>query len=167
MEGVSVRGGQRCCRAPRPCALHAYWGQLADGGEWWASLTLQLLSRVGNNLGERRRRDKSDIQLQKGRLPCHCRRCLGGESWGEVASSSSLSSSHEVNVVWQREGRRIMTTIARGEVASLLSSRGVGKDLGERVAGERPMMARGEHVVIFVAVVGLDPGSVKPPLPWE
>jgi len=37
--------------------------------------------------------------------------------------------------VGQREGRRITTTIAGGEVASLLLLRGVGKDLGERVAG--------------------------------
>ena len=60
---------------------------------------------------------------------------------------------------------RVTTTIAGGEVAASLSLRGMGKDLGERVAGGQPMMARGEHVVRFVVVVGLDPGSVKPPLP--
>ena len=80
--------------------------------------------------------------------------------------SSSLSSSREDDDVGQREGRRITATIAGGEVASSLLLRGVGKDLGERVAGGRPMMARGEHVVRFVVVVGLDPSSVKPPLPW-
>ena len=80
--------------------------------------------------------------------------------------SSSLSSSREDDNVGQREGRRITTTIAGGEVVALLSSRGMGKDLGERVAGGRPMMARGEHAVRSVVVDGLDPGSVKPPLPW-
>ena len=79
--------------------------------------------------------------------------------------SSSLSLSRKDDNVGQREGRRITTTIAGGEVALSLSSRGVGKDSGERVAGDQPMMARGEHVVRFVIVVGLDPGSVKPPLP--
>ena len=120
---------------------------------------------MGNNLGERGRRDKNDNQLQKGRLPRLCRCCLGGESRGEVAWSSSLSSSRKDDDVGQREGRRITTRIAGGEVASSLSLRGVGKDLGERVAGGQPMMVRGEHVVRFVFVVGLDPGSVKPPLP--
>ena len=119
-----------------------------DGG-WRVSLTSRFLSRVGNNLGDRGRWDENDNQLQKGRLPRHC---LGGESRGEVASSSSLSSSHEDNDVGQREGRRITTTIAGGEVALLLSSRGVGKDLVERVAGGRLMTARGEHVIRFVVV---------------
>jgi len=58
-----------------------------------------------------------------------------------------------------------MTTIAGGEVASSLLSRGVGKDLGERVAGGQPMTARGEHVIRFVVVVDLDPGSGNPPPP--
>jgi len=71
--------------------------------------------------------------------------------------------SREDDDVGQREGWRITTTIAGGEVASSLSLRGVGKDLGERVAGGRPMMAREEHVFRFVVVVGLDPGSVKHP----
>jgi len=125
----------------------------------------RLLSRVGNNLGERGRRDENENQLQKGRLPRHHCRRLGGERRGEIASSSSLSSSREDDLVGQRDRRRITTSIEEGEVASSFSSRGVGKDLGERVAGGRPMMARGEHVVRFVVVVGLDPGSVKPPLP--
>jgi hypothetical protein len=41
-------------------------------------------------------------------------------------------------MMWGRErgeGRRITTTIAGGEVASSLSSRVVGKELGKRVAG--------------------------------
>jgi hypothetical protein len=96
---------------------------------------LRLLSRMGNNLGERGRQDENDNQLQKGRSPR--RRPLGGERRGEVTLSSSVSSSHKDYDVGQREGRRITTTIAGGEVASSLSSRGMGKDLGERVAGGR------------------------------
>jgi hypothetical protein len=96
---------------------------------------------VGNNLGERRRRDENDNQLQKRRLPRHRRLChrhhCGGERRFEVISLSLLSLlslSREDNDVGQREGRGIMTTIAEGEVASSLSSKGVGKDLGKRVA---------------------------------
>ena len=101
----------------------------------------------GKNLGERGRWDKNDNQLQKGRLPrlCYCR--LGGERRGEVASLSSSSLSRKDVDVGQREGRRMTTTI------SSLLSRGVGKDLGERVAGGRPMMARGERIAIFAVLV--------------
>ena len=80
--------------------------------------------------------------------------------------SSLLSLSRKDNNVGQREGRRITMTICGMRGCVVVVVKGHGKRLGERVAGGRPMMARGEHVVRFVVVVGLDPGSVKPPLPW-
>ena len=45
----------------------------------------------------------------------------------------------------------------------VILSSGGGKDLGERVAGGQPMTERGEHVIRFVVVVDLDPGTVNPP----
>jgi hypothetical protein len=56
--------------------------------------------------------------------------------------------------VGQREGwGETTTTIAGGEVALSLSSRGVGKDLGERVVGGRPMMARVEGTLSSLSLL--------------
>ena len=95
---------------------------------------------------------------------------LGGERRGEMASSSSLSSSRKDDDVGQREGRRITTTIAGGEVALSLLSRDVGKDLRERVAGGKGGRGKTDDgdrgaLIRFVVVVDLDPGSVESPLP--
>jgi hypothetical protein len=60
----------------------------------------------------------------------------------------------------------------RGEEADdddfVVVVKGRGKRLGGKVgrgATDDGKSARGEHVVIFVIVVDLDPGSVNPPLP--
>ncbi len=98
-----------------------------DGGGWWVLLTLRLLSCMGNNLGERGRRDEND-----NRRRCCRRHCRGGERRGEVVSSSLSSSSslsRKDNDVGQREEQGITTTIAEGEVVSSLLSKGIGKDL--------------------------------------
>jgi len=80
-------------------------------------LMLQLLSRVGKNLGERGRRDENNNQLQKGRSPRRHRHRLRRKRRGEIASSSLLSSSRKDDNVGQREGRRtwlVMSASCRG-----------------------------------------------------